>query len=81
MTAHIESLARSYFEIWNTHDGAAVAGSFAEEGTLRDWDISVSGAKSVGEANQVISDNHRDSRALINPIDYLTGNLQCGSSN
>lgn len=38
-------------DAWNTHDAAAVASYFAPEGSLRDWDVSVTGADQVGEAN------------------------------
>ena len=51
MAERLEALARAYFECWNAHDSAAVAAKFAEAGTLRDWDIAVSGAQAVGEAN------------------------------
>jgi len=51
MAQRLEDLARAYFDCWNTRDGAAVGAKFATDGTLRDWDISVSGAQAVGEAN------------------------------
>ena len=38
-------------DAWNTHDAAAVASFFAPEGSLRDWDVSVTGADNVGAAN------------------------------
>lgn len=51
MAERYEKLARDYFATWNKHDGEAVGKLFTQEGTLRDWDISVSGAAAVGEAN------------------------------
>jgi predicted ester cyclase len=51
MAERLEQLARAYFDCWNTRDGAAVGRKFAADGTLRDWDISVSGAEAVSEAN------------------------------
>lgn len=48
---HYESLARAYFDAWNTHSGESVAAKFDKDGSLRDWDISVSGAEAVGQAN------------------------------
>ena len=47
----MEAATRNYFEVWNQRDGAALVPLFAPEGTLRDWDIAVSGAEAVGEAN------------------------------
>ena len=51
MAERLEALARAYFDCWNTHDGAAVGAKFAPDGSLRDWDIAVSGAQAVGDAN------------------------------
>ena len=51
MAERLESLARAYFAVWNAHDVAAVAAKFAQDGSLRDWDIAVAGAQAVGEAN------------------------------
>lgn len=51
MALDLDALARNYFAVWNTRDGAAVGACFSPEGTLRDWDVSVSGAQAVGEAN------------------------------
>ena len=51
MAERLEQLARAYFDCWNTRDGAAVGRKFTADGTLRDWDFSVSGAQAVGEAN------------------------------
>lgn len=51
MALDLEALARNYFAVWNTRDGAAVGACFAPTGKLRDWDIDVSGAEAVGEAN------------------------------
>lgn len=47
----MEAATHNYFKTWNLRDGAALVPLFAPEGTLRDWDISVSGAEAVGEAN------------------------------
>ena len=54
MADRLEALARAYFDCWNMRDGAAVGHLFAADGTLRDWDIAVSGAAAVGEANSNI---------------------------
>jgi hypothetical protein len=51
MSERYESLARTYFDVWNTRDGAAVGKLFAPDGSLRDWDVAVSGAAAVGDAN------------------------------
>ena len=51
MAERLEALARAYFDVWNTHDGSAVGAKFTPDGTLRDWDIAVSGAQAVGDAN------------------------------
>ncbi len=51
MAERDESLAPTYFATWNTRDGAAVGKHFSPDGSLRDWDVSVSGAEAVGEAN------------------------------
>jgi hypothetical protein len=47
----MEASCRAYFATWNTNDGAAVGAHFTEDGTLRDWDISVVGRAQVAEAN------------------------------
>ncbi len=47
----MEEACKTYFSTWNSHDGAAVAALFTPDGSLRDWDIEVSGAAAVGEAN------------------------------
>ena len=50
----MEEACRNYFAVWNSHDGAAVGALFTPDGSLRDWDIEVSGASAVGEANTKI---------------------------
>jgi len=47
----MDAAARHYFDVWNMHSAEGVAALFAAEGTLRDWDVSVSGAAAVGAAN------------------------------
>jgi steroid delta-isomerase len=46
-----ENLARSYFSVWNTHDAEALHSLLADNASLRDWDIDVSGASEVVKAN------------------------------
>jgi hypothetical protein len=50
----MEEACKNYFAVWNSHDGAAVGALFTPDGSLRDWDIEVSGAAAVGEANAKI---------------------------
>ena len=50
MSLDFISLTETYFRVWNSRVGADVAKLFEPTGTLRDWDISVSGSKEVGDA-------------------------------
>ena len=56
----MEEAALNYFRIWNTRSGAALVPLFAVDGTLRDWDIAVSGAGALG----AVSSSPRDQRAV-----------------
>eukprot|EP00316_Scyphosphaera_apsteinii_P024948 CAMPEP_0119326518 /NCGR_PEP_ID=MMETSP1333-20130426/68605_1 /TAXON_ID=418940 /ORGANISM="Scyphosphaera apsteinii, Strain RCC1455" /LENGTH=141 /DNA_ID=CAMNT_0007334845 /DNA_START=18 /DNA_END=443 /DNA_ORIENTATION=- len=56
MGAHNDysSLATKYFNVWNNHDVPGLQALFADDVTLRDWDISKTGANEVAEANASI---------------------------
>lgn len=47
----LKALAAKYFEVWNAHDVSGLENLFAEDVTLRDWDIEKEGRKQVAEAN------------------------------
>ncbi|KAJ1451077.1 hypothetical protein M885DRAFT_530823 [Pelagophyceae sp. CCMP2097] len=44
-------IAQRYFDTWNAHDVAGLRALFADDVTLRDWDVEVQGAATVAEAN------------------------------
>ena len=48
---YYEKLARAYFDVWNAHDVPGLRRVFAEDATLRDWDVEKSGADAVAQAN------------------------------
>ncbi|KAK3250230.1 hypothetical protein CYMTET_40384 [Cymbomonas tetramitiformis] len=50
-TSAMDKLAEQYFEVWNQHDVEGLKGLLAPDASLRDWDVSVSGADKVAEAN------------------------------
>ena len=54
MSRRLDSLARAYFDAWNAHTAEAVGALFANEGTLRDWEIHANGRDDVIRANQRI---------------------------
>ena len=48
---YYERLARTYFEVWNSHDVNGLLALFAPDVTLRDWDVHKTGAAAVAKAN------------------------------
>jgi len=42
---------KKYFDVWNAHDAAGLKELFDASVALRDWDVAVSGAAEVAEAN------------------------------
>ncbi|EKX53180.1 hypothetical protein GUITHDRAFT_46429, partial [Guillardia theta CCMP2712] len=42
---------KKYFEVWNKHDKEGVGKMFADDGSLRDWEVEVKGAQNVADAN------------------------------
>ena len=45
------AVTNKYFEVWNSKDLKALRTLFADEATLRDWDVEKAGADAVVEAN------------------------------
>ena len=50
----LTALAEAYFRVWNEHNAARLGQLFQPEGSLRDWDVEVSGRSAVAEANAEI---------------------------
>ena len=48
---YYEKLAHTYFNTWNNHDVEGLRALFAEDVTLRDWNVEASGASKVAAAN------------------------------
>mmetsp|Transcript_15538 Transcript_15538/g.21455 ORF Transcript_15538/g.21455 Transcript_15538/m.21455 type:complete len:112 (+) Transcript_15538:329-664(+) len=68
----MRQLARTYFRIWNTHDKGALAALFASNGTLTDWDQSVSGTEDIEGANAKIFSANPGAEITVGTC-YLNG--------
>ena len=61
----MKNVAVQYFEFWNNQDVDGLRTLFAEDVSLKDWDIEVAGVEEVIKANEAIFNELPDIKAEI----------------
>lgn len=57
MTSYLKGIARRYFEAFSSKDLNVLTGMFADDVTLKDWEIEAQGKEAVIQANKNIFDS------------------------